>query len=234
MPLTIVRQDITQMRVDAIVNAANTDLAMGGGVCGAIFQAAGPAQMQAACDRIAPIQTGEAVLTPGFRLPAKFVIHAVGPVYRPGHAEQSRRLLYSAYTKSLQLALAKRCRSIAFPLISSGIYGYPKDEALQVATAAIQDFLAEHDMEVYLVVFDRVAFAVSEKLLGAVENYLDDHYVDIHRIQRPGTAGCRIPGHAQRPGTAVRSACAHGCDPVAGRADGAAGRAVQRHAPAPD
>lgn len=184
MPLTIVRQDITQMRVDAIVNAANTDLAMGGGVCGAIFQAAGPAQMQAACDRIAPIQTGEAVLTPGFRLPAKFVIHAVGPVYRPGHAEQSRRLLYSAYTKSLQLALAKRCRSIAFPLISSGIYGYPKDEALQVATAAIQDFLAEHDMEVYLVVFDRFAFAVSEKLLGAVENYLDDHYVDIHRIQR--------------------------------------------------
>ena len=92
MPFTIVRQDITKMKVDAIVNAANTDLQMGGGVCGAIFKAAGAAQLQSACDKLAPIKTGEAVITPGFNLPAKFVIHAAGPVYRYQNAEQSEKL----------------------------------------------------------------------------------------------------------------------------------------------
>ena len=184
MPFTIVRQDITKMQVDAIVNAANTDLQMGGGVCGAIFKAAGAVQLQAACDKLAPIKTGEAVITSGFDLPAKFVIHAAGPVYRYQNAEQSEKLLRSAYMESLRLAIENNCESIAFPLISSGIYGYPKDEALQVATAAIQDFLINNDIDITLVVFDKSAFTVSRELLGAVESYIDEHYVDTHQIKR--------------------------------------------------
>jgi O-acetyl-ADP-ribose deacetylase (regulator of RNase III)/transcriptional regulator with XRE-family HTH domain len=184
MPFTIVRQDITKMKVDAIVNAANTDLQMGGGVCGAIFKAAGAAQLQAACDKLAPIKTGKAVITPGFDLPAKFIIHAAGPVYRHQNSEQSEKLLRSAYMESLWLAVENKCESIAFPLISSGIYGYPKDEALQVATAVIQDFLIDHDIDITLVVFDKSTFTVSRELLGAVESYIDEHYVYIHQIKR--------------------------------------------------
>ncbi len=170
MPFTIVRQDITKMKVDAIVNAANTDLAMGGGVCGAIFHAAGAAKLQAACNKQAPIATGGAAITPGFALPAKYIIHAVGPIYHHWDANKSEELLRSAYMESLVLAKENGCESIAFPLISSGIYGYPKDEALQVATSAIADFLAENDMNVYLAVFDKATFAVSQELLGAVES----------------------------------------------------------------
>ncbi|MBQ8921530.1 MAG: macro domain-containing protein [Oscillospiraceae bacterium] len=123
MPFTIVRQDITKMKVDAIVNAANTELLMGGGVCGAIFNAAGAKELQDACDRIAPIQTGQAVITPGFKLPAKYVIHAAGPVYDHTNKKQSADLLSSAYINSLRIAIQNGCESIAFPLISSGIYG---------------------------------------------------------------------------------------------------------------
>jgi O-acetyl-ADP-ribose deacetylase (regulator of RNase III) len=178
MPFTIVRQDITKMKVDAIVNAANTELAMGGGVCGAIFKAAGASRLQAACDKVAPIKTGEAAITPGFDLHAKYVIHAAGPVYRHWDAEQSEWLLRSAYTHSLRLAVENKCASIAFPLISSGIYGYPKEEALRVAVSAIRDFLAlalaDHDLDVYLVVFDKASFSVGEKLLGEVASYIDE------------------------------------------------------------
>lgn len=184
MPFTIIRQDITKMQVDAIVNAANTDLQMGGGVCGAIFHAAGPRELQAACDKVAPIRTGEAAITPGFALPAKYVIHAAGPVYRHWNVEQNERLLRSTYTSSLQLAAEHGCESIAFPLISSGIYGYPKDEALHVATMAITDFLADHDMDVYLAVFDKAAFTVSRELLGEVESYIDEHYAETHFYRR--------------------------------------------------
>ena len=184
MPFTIVRQDITKMQVDAIVNAANTDLAMGGGVCGTIFNAAGSAKLQEACDKVSPIKTGGAAITSGFKLPAKYVIHAAGPIYHQWNAEDNEKLLRSAYTESLKLAADNGCGSIAFPLISSGIYGYPKEEALQVAVTAIKDFLAENDMDVYLVIFDRASFAVSEKLLGAVESYIDENYVDSHFIYR--------------------------------------------------
>ena len=184
MPLTIVRQDITKMNVDAIVNAANTDLQMGGGVCGAIFRAAGERELQAACDQVASIKTGEAAITPGFALPARYVIHAAGPVYSFWNKRQSRELLRSAYINSLKLAAENGCESIAFPLISSGIYGYPKDEALEVARSAIEEFLRDHDMEVYLAVFDRSSFRISQALLGAVESYIDQHYVDAHRLTR--------------------------------------------------
>ena len=188
MPFTIVRQDITRMNVDVIVNAANTQLAMGGGVCGAIFEAAGPAQLQAACDKVAPIETGGAAITPGFALPAQFVIHAAGPVYYQQDAEESERLLRSAYTESLALAAKNDCTSIAFPLISSGIFGYPKADALRIATCAIRDFLETHDMDVYLAIYDQAAFELSEQLLGEVESYIDQNYVDEHFIDRPQRA----------------------------------------------
>ena len=176
MPFTIVRNDITRMQVDAIVNAANTALQMGGGVCGAIFRAAGAAELQAACDNLAPIQTGEAVITPGFRLPAKYIIHTAGPVYQGGKQGEAEHLR-ACYLNSLKIAVENGCTSIAFPLISSGIYGYPKDEALRVATGAIRDFLGTHDIDVYLVVHDKSSFAISEQLLGDVARYIDEHHV---------------------------------------------------------
>ena len=184
MPFTIVRQDITNMQVDAIVNAANTELRMGGGVCGAIFQAAGAEQLQAACQGLSPIRTGQAVITPGFHLPAKYVIHTAGPVYSRWRKGPNRALLRSAYLEALKLAEKNGCGSIAFPLISSGIYGYPKDEALEIARQAIGAFLETHDMDVYLAVFDKSAFSVSRALLGRVESYIDQHYADTRQIDR--------------------------------------------------
>lgn len=184
MPFHIVRQDITKMRVDAIVNAANTSLLMGGGVCGAIFRAAGAEELQKACDKVSPIRTGQAAITPGFALPAKYVIHAAGPVYSRWAKEQSRSLLRSAYRESLKLAAENGCGSIAFPLISSGIYGCPKAEALEAARLAIEEFLSEHDMDVYLAVFDRDSFQVGRKLLGRVESYISQHYVDAQTSRR--------------------------------------------------
>jgi O-acetyl-ADP-ribose deacetylase (regulator of RNase III) len=181
MPFTIIRNDITKLHVDAIVNSANKSLLYGSGVCGQIFKAAGKLELQAACDKLAPIKTGEAVITPGFALPAKYIIHAAGPVYRDGKRGEEE-LLRAAYTNALKRAVENECESIAFPLISSGIYGYPKAEALRVATFAIRDFLCEHDIDVSLVVFDREAFEVSEKLLGAVASYIDEHYVEAHRV----------------------------------------------------
>jgi O-acetyl-ADP-ribose deacetylase (regulator of RNase III) len=171
------------MKVDAIVNAANTKLQMGGGVCGAIFNAAGADRLQAACDANAPIKTGEAVITQGFKLQAKYIIHTAGPVYKDGkHDEES--LLHSCYINSLKRAIEHKCESIAFPLISSGIYGYPKADALRIATNAIRDFLDVHYIDVSLVVFDKDAVEVSEDLLGAVESYIDENYVEEHDIKR--------------------------------------------------
>ena len=185
MPFTIIRNDITKLSVDAIVNAANTALQMGGGVCGAIFNAAGADRLQAACNNYAPIKTGEAVITQGFDLLSKYIIHAAGPVYRGGN-QGEEALLRSCYINSLELAVKHKCESIAFPLISSGIYGYPKAEALRVATDAIRSFISEHDIDVSLVVFDKEALEVSEELLGAVESYIDEHYVveKEHRYSR--------------------------------------------------
>ena len=149
----ILQADITTLEVDAIVNAANTGLMAGGGVCGAIFRAAGHHELQAACDELSPIKTGEAVITPGFNLPAKYIIHTAGPIYRDGqHGEPE--LLRACYINSLQLAADKNLRSVAFPLISSGIYGYPKEAAMRVAVRAMKDFLTTHDMEVILAVFN--------------------------------------------------------------------------------
>lgn len=183
MPLQIVRNDITLMNVDAVVNAANTALQTGGGVCGAIFKAAGERELRQACDAIGRCETGQAVLTPGFRLPARYIIHAAGPVWRGGDSGEAK-LLRDCYRNALALAKDRGCESIAFPLLSSGIYGYPKEEALRVATAAIGEFLGEHDMDVYLVVFDKAAFSLSERLVGEVRSYIGEHYVAQHTSLR--------------------------------------------------
>ena len=153
MPFQIIRDDITRLETDAIVNAANSRLLAGGGVCGAIFSAAGAEELQKACDKIGYCGVGESVITKGFRLKAKYVIHTVGPIYGQD-PENEEKQLYSCYKNSLELAKKKNLESIAFPVISSGIYGYPKAEAIKIATEAIKDFLAENEMEVYLVVYD--------------------------------------------------------------------------------
>ena len=184
MPFTIIRNDITKMNVDAIVNAANTDLLMGGGVCGAIFNGAGEDQLQKACNALAPIKTGEAVITPGFDLSAKYIIHAVGPIYQQWSEEESEQHLHNVYSNALRLTVENQCESIAFPLISSGIYGYPKKEALEVATKAIREFLKSQELEVYLVLFDKSALKVSEELLGEVASFIDDHYVESKPYER--------------------------------------------------
>jgi O-acetyl-ADP-ribose deacetylase (regulator of RNase III)/transcriptional regulator with XRE-family HTH domain len=237
MPFTIVRQDITKMTVDAIVNAANTDLAMGGGVCGAIFKAAGVQELQAACNQVAPIKTGEAAITPSFALPCKYVIHAVGPVYRHWNAQQSEALLRSAYTESLRLASKNHIQSIAFPLISSGIFGYPKDEALKVASSAITDYLQSSDMDVFLAVFDKTAFAVSEKLLGEIESYIDEHYVEEHRIRRRDLLDVErealsddaiINYNAPMPSMAAPAAAGTGIDELVGNLDEPFGKTLLR------
>ena len=177
MPLEIVRDDITRMRVDAIVNAANERLSMGGGVCGAIFAAADAEQLSKACAKIGFCGTGDAVITRGFALPAKYIIHAVGPVWQGGHAGETG-LLSACYDSALMLAHRRGLKSIAFPLISSGIYGFPKDVALRVASARIGTFLQAHEMDVFLVVFDRASFQIGERLFHAIRAYIDDRYAE--------------------------------------------------------
>ena len=178
MPIQMVRNDITHMRVDAIVNAANRSLLGGGGVDGAIHAAAGP-ELLAECRTLGGCETGQAKITRGYRLPAKYVIHTVGPVWHGGgHGEAE--LLASCYRSSLELAAQAKCESVAFPLISTGAYSYPKEEALTIAVSEITRFLVNHEMTVYIVVFGRTALATGRKLFEDVREYIDDVYAGSH------------------------------------------------------
>lgn len=184
MSFDIIRQDITRLKVDAIVNASNTKLIMGGGASGAISRTAGEKDLQSACDALAPISIGQAVITSGFNLPAKYIIHVAAPIYGEGKGDDESRLLSTAYKSSLELAQKYSIESIAFPLISSGVFGYPKEEALEITVATIKEFLKENEMKVSLVVYDKSTYKVSEKLIRPVESYIDDKYIDKLRETR--------------------------------------------------
>ena len=190
MPFEIVRNDITNMRVDAIVNTANPRPVIGLGVDSAIHEKAGP-QLLAARQEIGHIDMGCAAITPAFQLAAKYVIHTVGPVWDGGsYGEED--LLRNCYDNSLGLAVEHGCQSIAFPLISTGNYGFPKDKALQIAISAFSEFLLEHEMQIYLVVFDQTSYKLSEKLFQGVASYIDQHYVDAWQMATYAAEAPRI------------------------------------------
>lgn len=193
MPFKIIRDDITRVTANAIVNTANPDPVFAAGTDSAIYEAAGKKELLKERGKIGKIKPGEAAATPAFRLKAKYIIHTVGPVWQDGsHGEFET--LASCYRKSLMLAKILKCRSIAFPLISTGVYGFPKDKALNIALSEFRTFLDgeedEEEMDITLVVYDRRALELSSNLVESVEQYIDENYVKEHRSKdRRGKAG---------------------------------------------
>ncbi len=178
MPLEIIRQDITKIKCDAIVNAAKNSLLGGGGVDGAIHAAAGPGLLEE-CRTLGGCETGQAKITGGYSLSCRFVIHTVGPVWHGGGYGEEE-FLRSCYRTSLGLAVGNGCESVAFPLISAGAFGYPKDEALHIAIDEIGSFLLDADILVYLVVYNAEASEFGRKLFPELRSYIDDRYVRTH------------------------------------------------------
>ena len=176
MPLQIIRQDITKMKVDAIVNTTNEEMVGYSGVDFAVHQVAGP-ELDKECARLVPLGLGTAKITKGYKLDAKYIIHTSGPVWRGGLFGESI-ILKSCYLESLKLAVENGCESVAFPLISSGVYCYPKDQVLKFAVQVITEFLFEHELMVYLCVFDRTSYEFSQKLFTEINEFIDDEYVE--------------------------------------------------------
>lgn len=176
MPLKIIRQDITKMHVDAIVNTTNEEMVGYSGVDLAVHEGAGP-ELNAECSKIAPLGLGQAKITKGYNLDARFIIHTSGPTWRGGLVGESI-ILKSCYIESLKLAVASGCNSVAFPLISSGTYGYPKDQVLKFAIQVITEFLFDHELMVYICVFDRTSYEFSKKLFSEISEVIDDIYVE--------------------------------------------------------
>jgi O-acetyl-ADP-ribose deacetylase (regulator of RNase III) len=178
MPLKIIRQDITKIKCDAIVNPTNRHMWPGGGADAAIHEAAGPALLDY-CQSLGGVSVGEAKITPAFNLPCKYVIHTAGPEWEGGLAGE-RVLLRSCYKESMKLAIKHGCKTVAFPLIASGLYGYPKDRVLSEATDVISRFLERYEMDVYIVVYDKTAYSISRDLYDDVQSFVDNFYVETH------------------------------------------------------
>lgn len=187
MPFQIIRNDITKVKADAVVNTANPHPQVGGGTDSAVYKAAGKEKLLAERKKIGDIRPGEAAVTPAFALHAKYIIHTVGPAWYGGeHGE--RDILQACYRNSLMKAAELACESIAFPLIATGVYGFPKDEALQIALAEINRFLLQQDMLVILVVFDQKSFVLSEKLISGIDAFLEEHEADVLADEEYGPA----------------------------------------------
>ena len=200
MPLFIIQGDITRSDCDAIVNAANNSLLGGGGVDGAIHRAAGP-ELLNECRMLHGCDTGEAKITGAYNLDAKYVIHTVGPIWRGGNRGEEE-LLRKAYDAALQLAEKLECTSIAFPLMAAGTYGFPHDLALSVAIQAFTDFLLDHDLTIFLVLFNGKAFGLAASLFDDLKSYIDDNYVDAQAKREYSAAAQQRP--RREPPTALR------------------------------
>ena len=188
--IRIIKKGITKLEVDAVVNAANSQLQAGSGVCGAVFEDAGYSMLAAACNKIGHCDTGSAVITPGFNLKAKYIIHAVGPIWNGGNSDEPKKL-YGCYRRSLELAGENECHSIAFPLISAGIYGYPKDKAWRNALQACQDYLKnnqDYDIDIYFAVLDDAVLELGEKTMRdlgiAAENVTSSESAPVVRFHK--------------------------------------------------
>lgn len=194
MPFKIVRNDITKVKADVIVNTANPDPICASGTDLAIYDAAGREQLLAERKQIGRIARGEIAVTGAYSLNAKYIIHTVGPVWKDGKQHEFD-ILENCYKKSLQKAVELKCESIAFPLISTGVYGFPKDKALQIAVSVFSEFLMENDIQIILVVFDKRSFQLSSQIVGEIDSYIDANYVsDRHRREysvRPRGVGSR-------------------------------------------
>lgn len=180
MPFKIVRNDITKMQVDAIVNTANMLPIYSDGTDSAVYEAAGAEELLAERRKIGELEEGQVAITPGFRLPAKYIIHAVSPMYIDGESGE-KELLRSCYRRSLELACEKGCKSIAFPLIATGSFGYPKEEGMRIALDEINAFLMKQEMLIYLVVFDTEATRLGRNVYPELEEYIDKHYVEVQK-----------------------------------------------------
>ncbi|WP_455716380.1 macro domain-containing protein [Anaerosporobacter sp.] len=190
MPFRIVRNDITKMQVDAIVNTANEEPIYSSGTDTAVYAVAGAEELLNARRKIGFLNEGEVAITPGFNLVAKYIIHAVSPFYEDGNNGEEEKLR-SCYEKSLQLALENDCKSIAFPLIATGSYGYPKAEGMEIALSVIHNFLMKEDMMIYLVVFDKEAVRLSGQIFEDIEAFIDENYVvEKHKMEYGFSCEC--------------------------------------------